>query len=115
MSRDLAALEAKSESWTRRLEEHSQPHRLGGSDVYGCGRPAQSPFYFSFSISVYLLYFLPPKWPYVWAITGIYQSETASQCAVPGFSHVRFIYHTCFLVLLFPENSKLIVRQEKTA
>lgn len=77
-----------------------------------CGRPAQSPFYLSFSISVY---FLPPKWLYVWAITGIYQSETARQCAVPGFSYVRFIYHTCFLVLLFPENSKLIVHQEKTA
>ena len=33
MCRDLAAPEAKSESWTGRLEEHSQPHPLGGSDV----------------------------------------------------------------------------------
>ena len=93
MSRDLAALEAKSESWTRRLEEHSQPHRLGGSDVYGCGRPAQSPFYFSFSISVYLLYFLPPKWPYVWAITGINQKQLDSVQCLAFHTLGLFIIH----------------------
>lgn len=61
----------------------------------GCGRPAQPPFYFSLTISVYLLYFLPPKWLYIWAITGIHQSETARQCAMPGFSYKLglFIIH----------------------
>lgn len=83
--------------------------------VSGYGRPAQSPFYFSFTISVYLLYFLPPKWLYVWAITGILSVRNSwTVCNAWLFIQVRFIYHTCFLVLLFPENSKLIVHQEKT-
>ena len=123
MSRDLAAHVARAESRTVRLEHRSQPHQAGGRDacLCGCDGSARSPFHLTFIflspflfLLCYLLCFLPPEWLY-----GMCRNRYTSTrnnglmvCGARPFIQVRFIYHKCFLVLMFQENSKLY--QEKT-
>lgn len=122
VSRDLAAHEAKAESWTIRLEHCSQPHPAGGrvACLCECDGPAHSPFHLTFIflspflfILCYLLCFLPPEWLY-----GMCRNRYTSTgnnwlmvCGAWPFIQVRFIYHKCFLVLIFRENSKLFIRK----